>query len=345
MKKLRKKELAIGIVLALALAFGMSNCNKINPADTPELQQSEFSRDPAETRILNFLDALQTDGLKSTEEYEKEEGIWLLESSFNYVFVDPISEGEELIRGEVKIPLCLSGGKVNASQLCEVYAKFSDSLYAKAAEYSLENLYLDGLNLEWVTEDETTYLRMDYAFGGGSYVSNHSGDFGSEDWWWYGMGMGRCNGTVCCAGKDAATQLMWKSSLNIAYPVGHSYFTDIEAVMVTNPKVLPPNSGNPNYCFYPLFFNINQPPFDTNFHMCLSPFEMNYYYNQIQQIIPAYKPLADPTNPGLGYKTYAGVIVLPSSYTNAQGDLVVEHMALILYGISHTSTNWQAHQW
>lgn len=328
-------------LLACSLCLIIQGCEKVPEDDCTNSSPST----PTEKRILQFLDGIERHTLKSSVLYDKSEGIWLLEASANYVYVNPEEKGSDFMKGRADFPVHLENDKLSGTALAELYTQISDTLYTSLAEYALDNPYLEYLDFSWTESNGQEYLRMDFAFGGGSHPINPAGSFTAEDWWWYGLGMGQCNGAVCCAGKDAATQMMWKATYNISYPFGHAYFTDIDAVLINNPVDLPANHPNPNYCYFPTFYNTSQPPYDINFHTCLSPFEMNYHFNQILDMIPVYRPFIDPSDPGLGRKDFAGLIIIPISTSNANGYQVIDHMTLLLYGISNASSQTTPYAW
>lgn len=333
------------MALSAAVFLLAASCSKTELAHPSEDNRNNIQQDNTEERILGFLDEVTTGRLKSSTTYDLDESIWLLESSLTYSLADPSQEGSEIIRGEARIPVPVTNQELTSEAIVSLYTSLYDTLYSAASQSGHQDIYLEYLNLSWDEDNGDKCIRMEYAFGFGIQLINPSSPFGPDDWWWYGMGMGKCNGIVCCSGKDATTEIMRKIMYNMAIPFGHAYFTDVETVILRNPLDLPAGSPAPNFCFFSIFYNTSEPPFDTSFHTCLSPVEMNYYYSNIQQLIPQNKPFVDPTNPSLGFKVPMGIYLVPSEYYNSNGNLVVEHILFLLYGVSHTSTSWQAHQW
>lgn len=332
------------IVSTLSLLAALVACSK---TDLPEMDIHDNTLMPStEKRITDFIElARQDNPIKSTTTYSKEEGIWLLESSLTYSLANPSMEGSEALSGSFSLQIPPFETSIPASELVSLYGNLYDSLFSVVSRNTLQDAYLEFVNLDWNTEGSTNQLKLEYVFGYGGASSYANLPYGPDDWWWYGMGMGRCNGIVCCQGKDATTELMRKSLLNLSVPLGHAYFTDVEAIIVRNPQDLPPGSPDPNYCFFPVFYNNSSPPFDSSFHTCLSPYEMNYYYGSIQSLIPQNRPFVDPQDPSQGYKVPMGIILVPSEYFTNAGHLVVEHILFIFYGISHPSSQWQPYSW
>ncbi|HRZ77086.1 MAG TPA: hypothetical protein P5248_06950 [Bacteroidales bacterium] len=320
-----------------------SACSK---ADLYEVHRQDLILQDPETRIIEFLSMIQEDHLqKSSTCLEVEECLWLMESSLTYSLADPLRESADIFSGKSRLEISATGPSLPLQTVALMYQALSDTLFAVVSKNGLQDAFLEFVDLKWVTEDGQVFVTMDYAFGHGGIPSYLSSSFGPQDWWWYGMGMGRCNGMVCCQGKDATTEIMRKAMLNLSTPLGHAYYTDIEAVIVRNPNGPYSSSIDPNYCFYPIFYNTTHPPFDSTFHTCLSPQEMNFHYTQIQSLITQNRPLADPLDPSLGFKQPVGIALLPSEYYDAHGYYVVEHILFMFYGISHTSATWTPYAW
>ncbi|MBE0641257.1 MAG: hypothetical protein IH599_04425 [Bacteroidales bacterium] len=283
--------------------------------------------------------------MKSTLSYDKEEGIWLLESSLTYSLANPSREGSEVLGGTLKLQVPPCSTSISATQLGTIYANLYDSLFSVVSRNELQDAYLEFINLDWTAEENSNFITLEYMFGYGGAASYANSPYGPDDWWWYGMGMGRCNGVVCCQGKDATTEIMRKTLLNMAIPFGHAYFTDVEVVIVRNPMDLPQGNPDPNHCYFPLFYSNGSPAYDTSFHSCLSPFEMNYYYGSIQSLMSQNRPYINPLDPSQGLKVPVGILLVPSEYLNSHGYSVLEHILFIFYGISHPSAQWQPHSW
>lgn len=344
--KRRMKTLQVAILMiSIITAFTLVQCDKIAD-DTAKPMQQDASSNQVVERITKFIDKIEGKQMKSSEEYSREESEWLLEASANYLYVRPEADCDEIYKGEALLSVALSNDKVNGQQIAALYSQIVDTLSGFVSHLNLNEPALQMLDMKWVDSNGQSSLKMTFIFGsGGGGPINLPGNFGSSDWWWYGMGMGKCNGQVCCTGKDAATQIMQLVRWNMPYPMYHSFFTDIDGILLSNPIDLPPNHPDPNYCYFPTFYNTSQPPYDSSFHLCLSPLEMNYYYNQLISMINPFKPYIDPNNPSLGKKSFAGTIIIPVTTQNSNGYEVVEHMTILLYGKSNGSITLPAYDW
>jgi len=336
---------SVMILTAPCILFLFPACEKEADMEAATLLRPPTKEDPTENKVLEFLASTKDPTQKSGEMIPAEEGLWLLEAALNYALVNPFDKGTEIHEGTIRIPFPAGNSSLPASLLASIFSRITDSLQLLAFNSGIVVPALDRLDLERnnTTLNDTIFIH--YCFTGGSPPTGYLEPFGQDDWWYYGMGSGRCNGFSGGTGKDATTELLRKAYANMAYPTGHSFFTDLETVIVRNPLQLPGNGPDPNYCFFPVFYNTNNPPYDNSFHDCLCPDEMNYYYDNLLCLQQAYKPLVDPTNPSLGTKDFAGYFLIPSVYINNNGFLVIEHILFLTYGISHTAIHWTAYHW
>lgn len=344
---MKRRIFSYGVLWMLAglVLLPLGSCKKEPLA---EVDGQVMLVDETERKVKDFIAKVEKRKMKSGEEFEKEESLWLLEASGNYVYVNYQEEGEDIIRGECYFPVTFDNNeKIDGLALSEVWADIADTLSAIAALAAGEEIHLKFLDMSWETQESQDYLKLEYTFvrGGTGAPWSPNADWGPDAYWWYAMGWGMCNGNVCCTGKDATTEMSRRFMLNMAYPTNHKYFTDIEIVPLMNPINLPPGSPNPNFCYFNTFYSTNQPPFDTTHHLCLSPTEMNFHYHKINSLIPTLKPLEDPQNPISNPKTFAGIIFIPVQTLNNNGYEVASHTVLLLYGISHPSPSWLPHGW
>lgn len=331
-------------MLAVGVLLPLGSCKK---EPLTEVEGQELGMDETERKVKDFIAKVEKRKMKSGEEFEKEESLWLLEASGNYVYVNPEEDGEDIIRGECYFPVSFNNDKIDGMALSEVWADIADTLHGIATQASGEEIHLKFMDMDWENLDGQDFLKIEYTFVRGQTSAPWSvnANWGPDAYWWFAMGWGMCYDTVCCTGKDASTEITRRVMMNMGYPLNHKYFTDLEYVPLINPVDLPANSPDPNFCYFNTFYSTNQPPFQATHHLCLSPTEMNYHYHKIVSLIPGLKPLVDPQNPGLGHKVFAGIVFVPVHTMNSNGYEVASHTALLLYGISHGSSTWIPYGW
>ena len=180
-------------------------------------------------------------------------------------------------------------------------------------------------------------LKMTCVIGPGDAVTTPADNpFTASDYWYYGFLQGKCGpyfGTV--NGSDAAREIeKLQGPFKLPQIPGyHLYYTDIEIANVIGDVFVNPDDSvqNDNMYDYMMFNNRSNLP---NFHECLSPEEMNFYFHS------TYFVLTDPgmvrayTNPP--QKTFialnlSGVSVPLINY------VVVSHFAEAQYGFPHYS--------
>jgi hypothetical protein len=112
-------------------------------------------------------------------------------------------------------------------------------------------------------------------------------DFGPDDYWVWGFGMGKCNGTL--QPWDASSKLTQHANADgCILPI--SCYTSVEKSPDIYPTDVPVSPPNPfGYGDYLLFEKSGLYPV---VHQCLSPDAMNYYLASLKTIANMYKPTA-----------------------------------------------------
>lgn len=339
------------LVLTAGLALLGQACQK--EPFTDSFKASPKGNDlEVESRIMRFIEfaaAMPTTGNEKSgsETMDPEEAIWLIEGSLNYAYVNPLDKGSMLAVDSIIVSINKTGSKISEAEAARVFMEIFDSLFIQANMIGNTQKTLDMLDIRIANElGSEMDLEIAYSFSETSYPLSISQPYGPEDWWWFGFGMGKCSAYSGWFGKDAATEITTKIKFNLSQPVNHSFYTDLSTkfVRISDLQPLPPGT-DPNYFAYPLFFNTNTPPWSGSFHYCISPLEMDFYFNGSYNLLNTYKPLKDSTDPALGYKSVVYALIIPSENMTPTGDIQIQHSLVAVYGISHSSVNWQPYYW
>lgn len=320
----------------IAVAIMFSRCKKstedlaINKNENQQCQQSEEDR-LLEERILAFRDG--GENARTTGQMDIEDAIWLIEATLNYTYGD--NNPNYLARKRDSITLGLDTLNIaNASNLYSVV--LSELCKGFYADY-FDNKKLTVVDLQLVTngtKNDQEELIVYYETGD-SETSGDTAVFNDTDWWYYGFSLGKCNGYNDSLWRDAATMLQDKLQLKISSdipiyspcPNARVYYTDIVDSTYIPTNYLNPNDSipNDNYYDYIFYYNYNNYP---NYHECLSPNEMNWYYYSIYYFI---KNEVGGTN--LDLRNIISFLV--NEHSNKS--LSAEHRIYLYYGEYHIS--------
>lgn len=247
-----------------------------------------------ELRILSFKSNIESP-LKGGNDYLIDTAVWYTEALINYTYATVVNNHEGLSYDSVFIDVDLTDGKVTPTEAASVYSQIIDSLTVQYQNLPSQNLHL--IFADVFSRDSTAgsvTFGVISSFGYGSTIS--CGSFGQDDYWTFGWGQynngGYCDGqyegtqTYC----DAAIKIEQKIRCAMGVSSPRRYpLTVVSLLILAEGDVRNQNTGdwyycdflNPNdiiscdnYYDYLMFSNYSGCP---NFHLCLSPEEMNFY--------------------------------------------------------------------
>lgn len=334
------------LLLATGMAWFGTSCNK-DPLPEKEKAGVALAFD-VEQKLTRFIDYSQTlasePRLKSGgDPLETEEAIWLIEAAINYAYANNLEKGDLLTLDTFKMVLSTNGGGLSEADAAYAFLSIFDTLDAKADLLGQTPKKLDMFDIA-TAEESAGQVEVEVCYSFSSLVPppNPFDPFTTTDWWWFGYGMGRCDGSGTGHGQDAAGLMTLKLNNTLPVPVNQHFYTDLEKKLFTVDLYLPfPQGVNPNYCACPLFYSTEATPWAAGFHMCLSPDEMNFHNNSMVNLMAQARPFIDPGNPSQGYKHIVFAMVIPTERTNAGGYKEVSHALMVFYGVAHSSNNYQ----
>jgi len=148
-----------------------------------------------------------------------------------------------------------------------------------------KQLVMNDVTLKAIDEDNATLGIV----AGFNTVTESSSSISFDPWYW-GMLMGKCDGSYAGI-SDAAEELEKKIMLRKGILGGNSYYTEIDTVEVMPGYFLNPNDPIPGDNMYDcLMFENLDDGIMPNVHTCLSSEEMNFYLLGTEQVIYNYEP-------------------------------------------------------
>ncbi len=339
-------------VFGMLVFFG---CSK-EEAQNKEKQESVFQPSEKDLQIEGKILEFQTTvdyaranpNLKSGgDDLTLDETIWNIEALANYNYANASAEIEDYVGETAEIEVPLTDGKVSIADAVVAYDQMIVILdeHYEQVEGTEKHLVLADVTLKEIEGKTATFSITSGIGKGGSW--NPFGDFGTTDYWTWGMLYGKCDGSGQGVGSDAAEQIQTKMNARISLPNGHKYFVDISVVYVdgaSNDLVFDPDGEDPVVCEscmtnpndpfandnmydYFIFRNHSSLP---NFHDCLVPNEMNFYMDGMETITYGIAYDCFPTQ--LDGKIFASIDIDGEAYINYTTTLF--HHAWINYGIS-----------
>jgi hypothetical protein len=279
-------------------------------------------------------------GIKEGGIVSADSAIWNMEAALNYVYSHQGLSCEETHPKSVEITLpCLPGGEVNAVEVAQVYYKMIDSLTAfyNGISAADKKILVSDIEKLPATASNEVILKLNCVIGEEdaptTYLMN---PFGTSDQWFYGYGQGKCGPYYGQGfGSDAAREI---EKLQHWYkpkpPANHRvYYSDVEHFNVKGNDFVNPDDQTPNDNLndYLLFFNNPSLP---NYHDCLNPDEMNFYFHRTYFVLTAPSMLRAQTTPA--GKQFVGVVIIGDQINNGM-NTSIHHRVLVDYGTPHFS--------
>jgi hypothetical protein len=322
----------IYVTLTLISAIGMLlffGCSKeVEQKDTEQKKVFQPSEQDLiiEGKILAFKQKLdyvrENPNLKSGEDMTIDEGVYYIEALSNYTYGNASTPFTDYIVKSFDIILSVDNGLVNLSELQMTYDVMIETMSENYAQIPVNEKHMV-VNDVSVKDTNTGSITLGITTGFGIEGTTGNNLFGPTDYWYWGWDLGKCDGSGQGVGFDATDKIERWANINIAVPIGNTYYDNVNIEEVWYYNV--PTSNNPfgEYMLFYFYHDGNIPN-----HPCLVPDEMNYYYNALNSIGLMYKP------------ANKSIISYNLEYDNTVGlgYWVFVHKAFIKYGIWHTST-------
>ena len=287
-------------VLFLALLFSAvaiisQSCKKEEDTKVSEEKQIKHGlmlsgEIPIEDRIIQFLDDIEHPGQGVSMDLE--DAVWNLEASLNYRYSNAYCfEYNSIVSGDTSDFFSYDSlGLIDFITIKTIYDDFVVILKQENDNISTQIKELLIVDID----SKGNKITMNYKFGVNKAVLSTSPQFNNTDYWYYGGLLGKCGSSQgqYVGQSDAAVEqdkmLRYQRSLYTNVPNGMRVIsTAVETeirVAGMNPSTLNLQDPTPqdNYYDYLLAHGYNNWP---NFHICLSPTEMNFYNNGAWSII------------------------------------------------------------
>ncbi len=249
--------------------------------------------------ILKFKDRMkylkQHPAIKDVGTMSIKDAIWYLESDFNFTYGYVNLAYRKMLTDTADFVIAVNNDQtVNEMDVSALYDEMLTHLIDYYNSVDNGNLRFNSLKLrDMGIENNMLNLRIIASFGFAN--SGQDGVFGSNDYWYYGYGLGHCGNIEEGDGYDAATEL--ERSLLVYYGPGanfgnvHIFYTDIfDTTLVGNEFPNPADDALDNNMDYLLFYCSESVGGIGEDEACLNPEEMNHYRNGTQEVINLLKP-------------------------------------------------------
>jgi hypothetical protein len=250
-----------------------------------------------EQRILSFQSQI-TSNLKSGSSYPIDTAVRYIEGLVNYNYGDVSNTLSNHHVYSVLMQVSLTNGQVTLTEMATTYNKIIDSLTVQFENLPSSNghlIYADIFRRDSTSGSVTFGIISSFCCG--TQITEPVWQEGI-DYWEYGNAW--CGAGGYCDGPnegdelwdDAAEQIERKIRMHIGVHQSRNYLDDIETLFITGDGTILDSLGNTytcdnfrvpndpldNYCDYYVHF---QGDYDQNtpMHDCLTPTEMNFYYN------------------------------------------------------------------
>lgn len=340
-----KKHTFLWVLTGLSLiTLLITSCAKeeaVLKADLPDdLALSGDER--LEQQILTFCQRCkflhENPGVKSSGIVTADSALWDIEAALNFVYSHQGITCDATYPYDLKLTLdCLPDGKVDNTEIAELYYEIIDSLvvFYNNINVSGKKVLVSDIEVLPTVNPLEINLMVHLVIGREDAAPAYTTDpFGTTDYWFYGFSQGKCGQYYGQGfGSDAAREIEKLQHNFITMPPANYrvYYTDIENFTVKGNDYINPNDVIPNDNMYDylMFFNNSNLP---NFHQCLSPEEMNFYFHNTYYILTNPNMIPSQTNPP--GKDFIGMNLTGENIEYSGGNCVM-HKAFAKYGIPH----------
>jgi len=283
--------LSLAVFVWAAIIYSCSKQDQTEPISST----SEISQSKADILIENKIRAFkgkmesqrENPSYKSGESMSVDSAVWYFKAALNYTYARAGVDFNHISSDSAAINVSTPNGEIAENDLPDIYQQILDRVRAiyNTTQGNDKNL----LMVNVVPSDasaNTTDLTI-YAATGVVNPAAIYGYFDETDYWYWGMGLGKCGEyTGQNIGEDASTILNYRiNHPNISYPPGTYFISDETPEFFTYPYEYP--DGN-SPCGFRLYYweGYYWEPDD-----CIPPWDMEYYmYDGIDYIMNDQKP-------------------------------------------------------
>ena len=249
--------------------------------------------------------------------------IWYINSALNYSYTFPYIEYYNCFTDSAFVTMKISDDMVTITELGNTYRDIEDVLREHFFSIENTNKHIVNIYMEETESCENNSIEFKIVSEVGVYnteksttVSNTDNPFGSTDWWSFGLGMGKCNTYSGYVGWDAAKKISKAVNTKLV-PQSFTYY-------FTNTKKIPTPINSYTTSSIPQGM---EHYFFRSENYCISPQNMNYYYNRLLEVVDYYKPAG---------KTLQTVLligeIIPGIGKNSEG---FHYIDKLWYGVKH----------
>lgn len=287
---MKKTTLIIFVIAMSFVAIYLASCQKNNNLTQKEELCSDDQK--IEQQIIQFKNQL-SDTKKSGEIVEIDSAIWYINSALNYSYTFPYVEYYDYFTDSAFVTMNIYDDVVTFTELANTYCDIEEALREHFFSVENANKHIVNIFMEETEICENNTIEFKIVSEIGVYntekstnVSNTDNPFGSTDWWSLAWGdnyfvCGKCNIYSGYAGWDAG----WDAAKKISKAVNTKLSTHTFMYYFTAPKVYRDidswtTSSIPHGMDYYFYYG----------SCCVSPQNMNCYYNRLIEVIDYYKP-------------------------------------------------------
>lgn len=220
-----KTHLTLSAIILVAITIFLTGCTKEDNLlnNTPVVTKDQIVID----QIMNFLDQVeferQSSSQKSSEYMEIDSAVWYIEAAINYVSTEPITSSDvEICTFTVKESIEHAQGMINMSDIQTTYDSFQSNIYnILSREGSIDYIFIADV---FVSETENTNISLSMTIGAVKSLKVYPPVL--NDWYW-GMELGRCDGSGLGVGTDAADVIHNRLNHVLTIPPAGAFWTDI----------------------------------------------------------------------------------------------------------------------
>ncbi len=268
------------IVLSMAvLALGFS-CSKENLQNQPmgDIKNSSASENENQKiidKIVGFKAQLDEKNLNTT--FSVEDAIWNIEALANYVFDAPTKEMESFEYDTLTFTIEKQNGVLAFNKVSEMY----NSIYSTLNNLAKKNKFIRLIDVALKEENQTSVTLTAVPFIAKNNENSKS-VFGATDFWFWGLGAGKCGAFSGNIGMDA-TDVIPRQLVPLAWPENYC-FSSVNTVQMHGSDVFFDNNPIANPFGFENTLNYKRFGTGTPNNSCLSPAMLDFYRTNLATI-------------------------------------------------------------
>lgn len=285
----------------------LSSCSKQDKSmelNVPNTNQQQLlaenqpaNQDAIVDRIHAFKEVLKNaeNGVEfRNDELSIEDAIWGIEALMNIKYAMPAIEFTDMQKQLAVVPINTNQGVLSNQEVATAYAQVKEALQTHInSVYSSNERSFIAIDLESTTVNNSPSIQVvSYIRKKTNVVPPLADVFGETDYWFWGNGLGRCNGLPGGDDEDAADQLFKELNARRPLPPNFLSFTNLE-----NKSIFPEDPYGADYFNYNntnndpqrqyLIYSFSGP---ININHCFSPATMDWFYDNWVTAINDLKP-------------------------------------------------------